>query len=77
VITAGFGEADAERTRLEGEPATVAAEEGIRVCGPNCIGLANSRSETVLTSACSHEPESGSIGLASFEGATGHSVSTR
>ncbi|PSP72041.1 acetyl-CoA synthetase [Halobacteriales archaeon QS_3_64_16] len=69
VITAGFGEADAEGEALEAELATVAAETGIRVCGPNCIGLADSRSETVLTSTCSRKPEGGSIGLVSQSGA--------
>jgi acetyltransferase len=68
-ITAGFGEADAEGEALEAEIASVAAEEGIQVCGPNCIGLADSRSETVLTSTCSRKPERGSIGLVSQSGA--------
>ncbi|MFW5939318.1 MAG: CoA-binding protein [Halolamina sp.] len=69
IITAGFAEADAEGERLQSELATVAAEEDIRVCGPNCIGLANAVDSTVLTSTCSRQPGAGSIGLVSQSGA--------
>lgn len=69
VITAGFGEADDRGRELEAELAAVAAAEGIRVCGPNCIGLANAREGCVLTSTCSREPRPGSIALASQSGA--------
>lgn len=69
VITAGFAEADAQGEKLEAELATVARERGIRVCGPNCIGLASSHTNTVLTSTCSREPGEGSIGLVSQSGA--------
>ncbi|MFC6990240.1 CoA-binding protein [Haloplanus sp. GCM10025708] len=69
VITAGFGEADEEGAELEAELAAVAEEQDVRVCGPNCIGLANVRSGTVLTSTCSRKPDPGHIGLASHSGA--------
>jgi acetyltransferase len=69
VITAGFGEADEEGERLEAELAAVAKEQDVRVCGPNCIGLANAQSGTVLTSTCSRAPDPGHIGLASHSGA--------
>ncbi|USZ69603.1 acetate--CoA ligase family protein [Halorussus salilacus] len=69
VITAGFAEADEEGERLQSELAAVADEEDIRVCGPNCIGLANAVDSTVLTSTCSRPPEPGSIGLVSQSGA--------
>ncbi|MFB6124090.1 MAG: acetate--CoA ligase family protein [Haloferacaceae archaeon] len=69
VITAGFGEADETGAELEAELAAVAEERDVRVCGPNCIGLANAQSGTVLTSTCSREPEPGHIGLASHSGA--------
>ncbi|WP_129115962.1 acetate--CoA ligase family protein [Halegenticoccus tardaugens] len=69
VITAGFAEADAEGEHLQSDLAAVAAEEDIRVCGPNCIGLANAVDGTVLTSTCSRRPEPGSIGLVSQSGA--------
>lgn len=69
VITAGFAEADAEGERLERELAAVAREHGIRVCGPNCIGLVSAHTDTVLTSTCSRKPQNGSIGLVSQSGA--------
>jgi len=69
VITAGFGEADERGERLERELAETAAEHGIRVGGPNCIGLANALEGIVLTSTCSRSPSPGSIGLVSQSGA--------
>ncbi|WP_435181084.1 acetate--CoA ligase family protein [Halorussus sp. AFM4] len=69
VITAGFAEADDEGRRRQRELADAAAEHDVRVCGPNCIGLANAREETVLTSTCSRKPEPGNVGLVSHSGA--------
>ncbi|WP_331233016.1 acetate--CoA ligase family protein [Natronorarus salvus] len=69
VLSAGFAEADAEGERLESELAEVAVETGIRICGPNCIGVANVGGEVVLTSTCSRKPELGSVGLVSQSGA--------
>jgi len=69
IISAGFAESDAEGRELESELASVVAEHDIRVCGPNCIGLANMRDETVLTSTCTRKPNPGSIGLVSQSGA--------
>ena len=39
VITAGFGEVDAEGRRLEGELAALVRRGGGRLLGPNCAGL--------------------------------------
>jgi acetyltransferase len=69
VITAGFAEADDEGGRLQAELGEAAAEHDVRVCGPNCIGLANAREGTVLTSTCSREPEPGNVGIVSHSGA--------
>jgi acetyltransferase len=69
VITAGFGEADAEGEQSEAELAKTAREAGIRVVGPNCIGFASGRTSTVLTPTCSRKPDAGRIGLASQSGA--------
>jgi acetyltransferase len=69
VITAGFAEADDEGERLQTELADAAAEHDVRVCGPNCIGLANAREGTVLTSTCSRKPVPGNVGLVSHSGA--------
>ena len=69
VITAGFAEADDRGRELQTELAEIAADTGIRVAGPNCIGLANMRSGTVLTSTCSRQPTPGNIALVSQSGA--------
>lgn len=69
VISAGFSEADERGERLESELARISDETGIRVCGPNCIGVADMRAGTVLTSTCTRRPEPGRIGLVSQSGA--------
>lgn len=69
VITAGFGEADAEGKRLEDELGAIAEEHGMAVCGPNTIGFANMHDETTVTATCSRKPGKGSIGLVSQSGA--------
>jgi acetyltransferase len=69
VISAGFGEADETGIELETELGTVAAEREIRICGPNCIGVADAQAGTVLTSTCTRRPEPGGIGLVSQSGA--------
>jgi acetyltransferase len=69
VITAGFGEADDRGAELEADLAEVASDHGVRLAGPNCIGLANAVEGTVLTSTCSRRPEPGRIGLVSQSGA--------
>lgn len=69
VITAGFGEADAEGERLEARLGELAGEYGMAICGPNTIGLANTHEGTVVTSTCSRKPDPGSIGLVSQSGA--------
>lgn len=68
VISAGFSEADEHGAALEADLADAAAEVGIRVIGPNCIGLMSSRGAT-LTSTCSREPQPGSVALVSQSGA--------
>jgi acetyltransferase len=68
VLTAGFSEADDEGAKLEARLAEAARDAGIRVVGPNCIGVMASRGAT-LTSTCSRNPEPGRIGLVSQSGA--------
>lgn len=69
IISAGFAESDDRGKELEEELASVVDEHDIRVCGPNCIGLANMHDEAVLTSTCTRKPNPGSIGLVSQSGA--------
>ena len=68
VLTAGFSEADEEGAELEARLADAAADAGIRVVGPNCIGVMAARGAT-LTSTCSRNPQPGRIGLVSQSGA--------
>ena len=68
VLSAGFSEADDEGADLEAQLAEAAADAGIRVVGPNCIGVMAARGAT-LTSTCSRAPEPGRIGLVSQSGA--------
>jgi len=68
VLSAGFSEADEEGAALEARLAEVAADLGIRVVGPNCIGVMAARGAT-LTSTCSRAPEPGRIALVSQSGA--------
>ena len=68
VLTAGFSEADDEGADLEARLADAAADAGIRVVGPNCIGVMAARGAT-LTATCSRKPDPGRIGLVSQSGA--------
>jgi len=68
VLTAGFSEADEEGHRLASRLAETAAATGIRIVGPNCIGVMAARGAT-LTSTCSRQPQPGRIGLVSQSGA--------
>lgn len=68
VLTAGFAEADDEGATLEAQLAETADEFGIRVAGPNCIGVMAADGAT-LASTCSREPRPGRIGLVSQSGA--------
>jgi len=68
VLTAGFAEADDAGADLEAALASAAADAGIRVVGPNCIGVMAADGATV-TATCSRAPEPGGIGLVSQSGA--------
>lgn len=68
VLTAGFSEADETGADLERRLATAADDAGIRVVGPNCIGVMAADGATV-TPTCTREPQPGGIGLVSQSGA--------
>ena len=44
ILSAGFGEAGAEGIRLQGELKAAIARAGVRVIGPNCVGILNLKS---------------------------------
>ncbi|MHB8844853.1 MAG: acetate--CoA ligase alpha subunit [Nitrospirota bacterium] len=73
VISAGFKEAGAEGTRLELELAAIGRDRGIRVLGPNCLGLINTANSMNATFAADMLP-TGSIGFFSQSGAMGIAI---
>src|SRR5215469_12695880 len=80
IITAGFAEAGADGVALQEEIAQISAETGMRLVGPNCLGLINLRNGMALTSARVLDVEKiipGHIGLVSQSGALMLSVYNR
>ena len=72
IISAGFSERGvAERSDLQAQLGVFAQESGIRLCGPNCLGLANIKDD-IWASASSRMSEglSGSIGMVCQSGAS-------
>ena len=81
IITAGFAEAgDEDSAAAQEEIARISAETGMRLVGPNCLGLINLRNGMALTSARVLDVEKiipGHIGLLSQSGALMLSVDNR
>ena len=71
--TAGFSETGQEEgIRLEGEVARIAQEKGIRVIGPNCVGIYCPKSK--LSFGPIFPKESGSVAFASQSGGNSSSL---
>ena len=68
IISAGFKEAGVEGSRLEREVAETARRFGIRVLGPNCLGLINTITN-LNASFAADMPRRGNIGFFSQSGA--------
>jgi acetyl coenzyme A synthetase (ADP forming)-like protein len=73
VISAGFKEAGAAGTALEQELASIGRQRGIRVLGPNCLGLINTENSMNATFAADMLPRGG-IGFFSQSGAMGIAI---
>ena len=74
VLSSGFAEVGGEGTAWQAEISALSARSGMRVVGPNCMGLINVRRRLIGTftpSAMGIEPVSGSISLVSQSGAFG------
>lgn len=72
VISAGFSERDLDDRRdLQGEVGAFARESGLRICGPNCLGVANVQAD-IWPSASSRGSDglTGPIGLVCQSGAS-------
>jgi len=68
VITAGFKELGKEGAKLERQVGDIAKKYGMRVLGPNCMGIMNTHHKMNGTFTNIH-PMSGSIAMASQSGA--------
>ncbi len=68
IITAGFKEIGVEGAKLENDLVRRAKELGIRIVGPNCLGLIDTRSK-VNASFAAGMPKEGAIGFFSQSGA--------
>lgn len=80
IVTAGFAEAGEDGVAAQDEIARISAETGMRLVGPNCLGLINLRNGMALTSARVLDVETiipGHIGLVSQSGALMLSVYNR
>ena len=68
IISGGFSETGAEGQRLENELIQAAHAAGVRVIGPNCVGVSNT---PVFNGTFTMMPEPGDIALVSQSGALG------
>ncbi len=68
VISGGFSETGLEGQTLENELVQAARAAGVRVIGPNCVGVSNTR---VFNGTFTMMPERGNIALVSQSGALG------
>jgi acetyl-CoA synthetase (ADP-forming) len=68
IISGGFSETGDDGTALEHDLVQAAREAGVRIIGPNCVGVSNSR---VFNGTFTMMPERGNIALLSQSGALG------
>jgi len=72
VLTAGFAEVGPEGRVRQDELLAVCRAAGMRLVGPNCLGVANTRPETALNATFAPgTPTPGSVAFASQSGAFG------
>jgi acetyl coenzyme A synthetase (ADP forming)-like protein len=75
VITAGFAETGPAGRELQKELMTVARENGMRVIGPNCMGVINTHDDIRMNATFSpNAPLQGNVGFLSQSGALGLAV---
>jgi acetate---CoA ligase (ADP-forming) len=72
VISAGFGETGATGREAEGRIRDLARHSGMRLVGPNCMGVVNTEAAVRLNATFSPvQPPAGNIGIFSQSGALG------
>ena len=75
VLSAGFGEAGAEGRARQDELVRLARADGMRVVGPNCLGIANNDTGVRLNATLAPTlPRRGPVGLFSQSGALGIAI---
>ncbi len=68
IISGGFSETGTEGLELEKKLVKAARESGVRIIGPNCVGVSNSR---LFNGTFTMMPERGNIAFVSQSGALG------
>lgn len=68
VVSGGFSETGTAGSQLEGELVKAAKNVGVRIIGPNCVGVSNTR---LFNGTFTMMPEVGNIALVSQSGALG------
>ena len=72
IITAGFGETGRSGAAVENELLSVARRHGMRIVGPNCLGVVNTDPEIRMSATfVSLDPLPGRLALVSQSGAVG------
>jgi acyl-CoA synthetase (NDP forming)/GNAT superfamily N-acetyltransferase len=72
LLTAGFGELGSSGRSLQNEVVAIAREYGMRLVGPNCVGVVNTDPEVRLDATFAELPtKPGVLGLVSQSGAFG------
>lgn len=74
ILASGFSDSDINGPRLQREIGRIADESGIRVLGPNCLGVVNMQSGfigTVSSALMTARVEKGRVGIISQSGALG------
>jgi acetyl coenzyme A synthetase (ADP forming)-like protein len=75
VITAGFGETGPAGKELQKELLAIARESGMRIVGPNCMGVINTHDDIRMNATFSpNAPIQGNVGFLSQSGALGLAV---
>jgi acetate---CoA ligase (ADP-forming) len=75
VISAGFSETGKEGQARQGELLRVCRDAGMRLIGPNCMGIANTDSDVRLDATFAPtEPPRGRVGFSSQSGALGLAI---
>ena len=75
VITAGFGETGPEGLRVQSELIAICRDAGMRLVGPNCMGVLNTAADVQLNATFAPTyPPAGRVGFLSQSGALGLAI---